>query len=124
MSWDVILVLGGSFAMAFGVKVQFFIKFLKVFEICYYHQESGLSVWMTSCLHPLKHLSPFLANFLCLLIVCLFTQCSSNVATATIFLPILSQLVRFIHRHLDLHMIIFRRKSFMYILFTLCCLPL
>ena len=56
-------------------------------------QESGLSSWIGEQLTPLQALSPVAANFICCSIVCALTQCTSNTATATVFLPILAELV-------------------------------
>lgn len=74
MAWNVILLLGGSFAMALGAK------------------ESGLSQLIGRNLEPLGVLSPFIANVVCVMIICALTQCTSNTATATVFLPILAEL--------------------------------
>nr|CAB3266108.1 solute carrier family 13 member 5-like [Phallusia mammillata] len=74
MAWNVILLLGGSFAMALGSK------------------QSGLSQWIGQQMTPLREIDPILANFICCFIVCALTQCTSNTATATVFLPILAEL--------------------------------
>lgn len=56
-------------------------------------QESGLSAWLGSKLTPLQHIPhPAIAIVLCLLIAT-FTECTSNVATTTLFLPILASMV-------------------------------
>jgi len=81
MAWNVILLLGGSFAMALGA------------------QESGLSYWIGQQLRPLNSLSPLGANIICVLIICALTQCTSNTATATVFLPILAELAEVLHVH-------------------------
>ena len=58
-------------------------------------QSSGLSEWIGTQLTPLNALSPFVANLICCLVICALTQCTSNTSTATIFLPILAELVKF-----------------------------
>jgi sodium-dependent dicarboxylate transporter 2/3/5 len=81
MAWNVILLLGGSFAMAAGSK------------------ESGLSKWIGSQMTPLANVHPLLANICCLFVICALTQCTSNTATATLFLPILAELGEVLHVH-------------------------
>uniref|UniRef100_A0AAQ4RVI0 Solute carrier family 13 member 5a n=1 Tax=Gasterosteus aculeatus aculeatus TaxID=481459 RepID=A0AAQ4RVI0_GASAC len=73
MPWSIVLLLGGGFALAKG------------------SEESGLSRWLGAQMTPLHSIPPWaIAVVLCLL-VATFTECASNVATATLFLPILSQ---------------------------------
>uniref|UniRef100_F7AHM9 Solute carrier family 13 member 5 n=1 Tax=Ciona intestinalis TaxID=7719 RepID=F7AHM9_CIOIN len=76
MAWNVILLLGGGFAMALGSK------------------ESGLSQWIGLQMEPLNAIPPFWANFICCIVICALTQCTSNTATATVFLPILAELAQ------------------------------
>uniref|UniRef100_A0A672Y5S2 Solute carrier family 13 member 5a n=1 Tax=Sphaeramia orbicularis TaxID=375764 RepID=A0A672Y5S2_9TELE len=72
MPWNIVLLLGGGFALAKG------------------SEESGLSRWLGDQMTPLHSIPPWaIAVILCLLIAT-FTECASNVATATLFLPILS----------------------------------
>ncbi|KAM6403106.1 solute carrier family 13 member 2 [Rhynochetos jubatus] len=74
MPWNIVFLLGGGFALAKG------------------SEESGLSAWLGSKLTPLKQIPhPAIALLLCLLIAT-FTECTSNVATTTLFLPILASL--------------------------------
>ncbi|XP_075888152.1 Na(+)/citrate cotransporter-like [Nelusetta ayraudi] len=74
MPWNIILLLGGGFALAKGSEV------------------SGLSSWLGSQMTPLQSIPPWaIAVILCLLIT-VFTECASNVATATLFLPILASM--------------------------------
>ncbi|CAK8692086.1 unnamed protein product [Clavelina lepadiformis] len=74
MAWNVILLLGGGFAMALGSK------------------ESGLSKWIGSQMTPLNTIPSGWANLICCIVICALTQCTSNTATATVFLPILAEL--------------------------------
>ncbi|NXT21251.1 S13A2 protein, partial [Syrrhaptes paradoxus] len=74
MAWNIVLLLGGGFALAKG------------------SEESGLSVWLGSQLTPLQQIPhPAIALLMCLL-VATFTECASNVATTTLFLPILASM--------------------------------
>ncbi|KFQ63119.1 Solute carrier family 13 member 2, partial [Pelecanus crispus] len=74
MPWNIVFLLGGGFALAKG------------------SEESGLSSWLGSKLTPLQHIPhPAIAILLCLLIAA-FTECTSNVATTTLFLPILASM--------------------------------
>ncbi|KAM5220715.1 Na(+)/dicarboxylate cotransporter 3 isoform 2-T2 [Hipposideros larvatus] len=72
--WNIILLLGGGFAMAKGCE------------------ESGLSALISKQLHPLENMSPMLAVLLITAIIAFFTEFASNTATIIIFLPVLSEL--------------------------------
>lgn len=56
-------------------------------------QESGLSKWLGDSLAPLQKIPPFAITMLLSLLVATFTECSSNTATTTLFLPILASMV-------------------------------
>ncbi|NXH16640.1 S13A2 protein, partial [Bucco capensis] len=74
MPWNIVFLLGGGFALAKG------------------SEDSGLSAWLGSQLTPLQQIPhPAIAILLCLL-VATFTECTSNVATTTLFLPILASM--------------------------------
>ncbi|XP_068173024.1 Na(+)/citrate cotransporter isoform X2 [Antennarius striatus] len=74
LPWGIVLLLGGGFALAKG------------------SEESGLSKWMGNQMTPLQNIPPWaIAIILCLLIAT-FTECTSNVATATLFLPVLASM--------------------------------
>ncbi|XP_027745765.1 LOW QUALITY PROTEIN: solute carrier family 13 member 2-like [Empidonax traillii] len=74
MPWGIVFLLGGGFALAKG------------------SEESGLSAWLGTQLTPLQNIPhPAIAFLLCLL-VATFTECTSNVATTTLFLPILASM--------------------------------
>nr|XP_021143596.1 solute carrier family 13 member 3 isoform X1 [Columba livia] len=72
--WNIILLLGGGFAMAKGCE------------------ESGLSVWIGGRLHPLEGVPPPVAVILITIVIALFTEFASNTATIIIFLPVLAEL--------------------------------
>ncbi|NXW35845.1 S13A2 protein, partial [Phaetusa simplex] len=74
MPWNIVFLLGGGFALAKG------------------SEESGLSAWLGTKLTPLQQIPhPAIVLLLCLLIAT-FTECTSNVATTTLFLPILASM--------------------------------
>ncbi|XP_045930648.1 solute carrier family 13 member 5 [Micropterus dolomieu] len=74
LPWGIVLLLGGGFALAKG------------------SEESGLSKWIGDQMTPLQNIPPWaIAIILCLLIAT-FTECTSNVATATLFLPVLASM--------------------------------
>ncbi|XP_017276873.1 solute carrier family 13 member 2 [Kryptolebias marmoratus] len=81
MPWNIILLLGGGFALAAGSEV------------------SGLSKWLGDSLAPLKEIPPFAISILLSLLVATFTECSSNTATTTLFLPILGSMATAIQIH-------------------------
>lgn len=56
-------------------------------------QVSGLSNWLGDKLAPLQNIPPFSISILLSLLVATFTECSSNTATTTLFLPILASMV-------------------------------
>lgn len=57
-------------------------------------QVSGLSAWLGNKLTPLQNIPHPAITFLLCLLVAVFTECTSNVATTTLFLPILASMVR------------------------------
>uniref|UniRef100_A0A8C9VFX0 Solute carrier family 13 member 2 n=1 Tax=Scleropages formosus TaxID=113540 RepID=A0A8C9VFX0_SCLFO len=74
MPWNILLLLGGGYALAKGSEA------------------SGLSMWLGESLTPLQKIPPFAISFLLCLLVSTFTECSSNTATTTLFLPILASM--------------------------------
>lgn len=81
MPWNIILLLGGGFALAAASEV------------------SGLSTWLGESLAPLEKIPPFAISMLLSLLVATFTECSSNTATTTLFLPILASMATAIKIH-------------------------
>ncbi|XP_035302428.1 solute carrier family 13 member 3 isoform X3 [Cricetulus griseus] len=79
--WNIILLLGGGFAMAKGCE------------------ESGLSAWIGGQLHPLERVPPVLAVLLITVVIAFFTEFASNTATIIIFLPVLAELAIRLHVH-------------------------
>ncbi|NXY06657.1 S13A2 protein, partial [Pteruthius melanotis] len=76
MPWNIVFLLGGGFALAKG------------------SEESGLSEWLGSKLTPLQSIPPPAIAFLLCLLIATFTECTSNVATTTLFLPILGSMAQ------------------------------
>nr|XP_055024660.1 solute carrier family 13 member 3 isoform X1 [Misgurnus anguillicaudatus] len=72
--WNIILLLGGGFAMA---------------KAC---EESGLAVWIGSHLEPLAQVPPSVAVILITAFIACFTEFASNTATIIIFLPVIAEL--------------------------------
>ncbi|KAL6116196.1 slc13a2 [Pungitius sinensis] len=81
MPWNILLLLGGGFALAHG------------------SEKSGLSMWLGESLVPLQSIPPFAISILLCLLVAMFTECSSNTATTTLFLPILASMATAIKIH-------------------------
>ncbi|NXK36985.1 S13A2 protein, partial [Piprites chloris] len=81
MPWSIVFLLGGGFALAKG------------------SERSGLSAWLGTKLTPLQNIShPAIAFLVCLLLAT-FTECTSNVATTTLFLPIVASMAEAICLH-------------------------
>ncbi|XP_056130951.1 solute carrier family 13 member 3 [Lampris incognitus] len=72
--WNIILLLGGGFAMAKGCE------------------ESGLASWIGGHLQPLAQVPAAAAAMLITAFVACFTEFASNTATIIIFLPIIAEL--------------------------------
>ncbi|XP_075383866.1 Na(+)/dicarboxylate cotransporter 3 isoform X2 [Tenrec ecaudatus] len=72
--WNIILLLGGGFAMAKGCE------------------ESGLSAWIGQQLRPLESVPPMLAVLLITVVIAFFTEFASNTAATIIFMPVLVEL--------------------------------
>uniref|UniRef100_A0A3B4T7Z4 Solute carrier family 13 member 3 n=1 Tax=Seriola dumerili TaxID=41447 RepID=A0A3B4T7Z4_SERDU len=72
--WNIILLLGGGFAMAKGCE------------------ESGLASWIGGHLQPLAEVPPAAAVMLITAFLACFTEFASNTATIIIFLPVIAEL--------------------------------
>ncbi|XP_029375102.1 solute carrier family 13 member 2-like [Echeneis naucrates] len=81
MPWNIILLLGGGFALAEA------------------SEKSGLSKWLGESLAPLESIPPYAISLLLSMLVATFTECSSNTATTTLFLPILASMSTAIRIH-------------------------
>ncbi|CAI5795164.1 solute carrier family 13 member 5 [Podarcis lilfordi] len=74
MPWSIVLLLGGGFALANGSDA------------------SGLSKWLGDQMTPLHSIPPWAIAIILSLVIAIFTECTSNVATATLFLPVFASL--------------------------------
>lgn len=81
LPWNIVLLLGGGYALAAGSEA------------------SGLSVWLGKSLSPLQSIPPYAISLLLSLLVAVFTEASSNTATTTLFLPILASMAVSIKIH-------------------------
>uniref|UniRef100_A0A8C6QP91 Solute carrier family 13 (sodium-dependent citrate transporter), member 5 n=1 Tax=Nannospalax galili TaxID=1026970 RepID=A0A8C6QP91_NANGA len=79
--WGVVILLGGGFAVAKGCET------------------SGLSEWMAKQMEPLSSVSPAAISLILTCLVAAATECTSNVATTTLFLPIFASMSRSIGIH-------------------------
>ncbi|XP_045680151.1 solute carrier family 13 member 5 isoform X2 [Phyllostomus hastatus] len=76
--WGIVLLLGGGFALAKGCEV------------------SGLSEWMGKQMEPLHAVPPAAITLILSSVIAVCTECTSNVATTTLFLPIFASMSRII----------------------------
>ncbi|XP_069730330.1 Na(+)/citrate cotransporter [Phaenicophaeus curvirostris] len=74
MPWTIVLLLGGGFALADASA------------------NSGLSAWLGHQMTPLGSIPPWAIATVISLTIAVFTECTSNVATATLFLPVFSSM--------------------------------
>ncbi|XP_010129387.1 PREDICTED: solute carrier family 13 member 5 [Buceros rhinoceros silvestris] len=81
MPWSIVLLLGGGFALADASA------------------HSGLSAWLGRQMTPLGSIPPWAIASVLSLIIAVFTECTSNVATATLFLPVFSSMAASVKIH-------------------------
>ncbi|NXP35535.1 S13A5 protein, partial [Leiothrix lutea] len=81
MPWSIVLLLGGGFALADASA------------------SSGLSAWLGRQMTPLGSIPPWAIATVVSLIIAVFTECTSNVATATLFLPVFSSMATSVKIH-------------------------
>ncbi|XP_038670711.1 solute carrier family 13 member 2-like [Scyliorhinus canicula] len=81
LAWNIVVLLGGGFALAKG------------------SEESGLSQWLGNQLTPLEAIPAWAIVMILCLLIATFTECASNVATTSLFLPILAAMARRINLH-------------------------
>ncbi|NXA81363.1 S13A5 protein, partial [Thryothorus ludovicianus] len=81
MPWSIVLLLGGGFALADASA------------------NSGLSAWLGHQMTPLGSIPPWAIATVVSFTIAVFTECTSNVATATLFLPVFSSMATSIKIH-------------------------
>ncbi|NXY90388.1 S13A5 protein, partial [Alcedo cyanopectus] len=81
MPWNIVLLLGGGFALADASA------------------NSGLSAWLGHQMSPLGSIPPWAIATVISVVIAVFTECTSNVATATLFLPVFSSMATSIKIH-------------------------
>ncbi|XP_029468233.1 solute carrier family 13 member 5-like isoform X3 [Rhinatrema bivittatum] len=81
LPWGVVLLLGGGFALAKGSDA------------------SGLSKWMGNQMVLLQTIPPWAIVLILSLFIAAFTECTSNVTIATLFLPIIGAMAQSIKLH-------------------------
>uniref|UniRef100_A0A8C3VCJ8 Solute carrier family 13 member 5 n=1 Tax=Catharus ustulatus TaxID=91951 RepID=A0A8C3VCJ8_CATUS len=81
MPWSIVLLLGGGFALADASA------------------NSGLSAWLGDQMTPLGSIPPWAIASVVSFTVAVFTECTSNVATATLFLPVFASLATSVKVH-------------------------
>ncbi|XP_046891975.1 solute carrier family 13 member 2-like [Hypomesus transpacificus] len=81
MPWNLILLLGGGFALAKGSET------------------SGLSRFLGQSLVPLQALPPFAIPLVVSLLMAIFTECTSNVAATSLILPVLASMATALKLH-------------------------
>ncbi|XP_010952968.2 Na(+)/citrate cotransporter isoform X2 [Camelus bactrianus] len=74
--WGIVLLLGGGFALAKGCEA------------------SGLSEWIGKQMEPLHAVAPAAITLILSLLTAVLTECTSNVATITLFLPIFASMMK------------------------------
>lgn len=72
--WDIIILMGGGFALAEGFSA------------------TGLTAWLAQQLGVLGDVPPFLLVLMVVLVVTFLTEMTSNAATATLFIPVMGAL--------------------------------
>uniref|UniRef100_A0A3B4DDD0 Solute carrier family 13 member 2 n=1 Tax=Pygocentrus nattereri TaxID=42514 RepID=A0A3B4DDD0_PYGNA len=78
LPWNIMLLLGGAFALARGCEV------------------SGLSLWLGKTLESLKNIPPVALSFLLCFVIAMLTEICNNAVISTVLLPVLASMVRFI----------------------------
>ncbi|KAL6465439.1 hypothetical protein MHYP_G00255720 [Metynnis hypsauchen] len=81
LPWNIMLLLGGAFALARGCEV------------------SGLSLWLGKSLEPLKSIPPVALSFLLCFVIAMLTEICSNAVISSILLPVLASMASAVGLH-------------------------
>ena len=79
--WDIVLLMGGGFALATGFK------------------QTGLDVWLAGHLSILRHAPPLLMILAVCTLMTFVTEFTSNIASTTIMIPVLAALAQSVEVH-------------------------
>ena len=101
LPWNVVLLLGSGFALADAAEActhpcnnfMYLLSYKSSFIEVSLFQVSGLSCWLGNRLLVVQHLPDAIKALSVSVIVASVTEVISNVATTTLFLPVLAQLV-------------------------------
>ncbi|XP_053085187.1 solute carrier family 13 member 2-like isoform X2 [Pangasianodon hypophthalmus] len=81
LPWNILLLLGGAFALAKGSEI------------------SNLSFWLGQNLLPLGNIPPVALSFMLCLVVTMLTEICNNAVISTVFLPVLASLANTLKVH-------------------------
>ncbi|XP_066510978.1 solute carrier family 13 member 2-like [Hoplias malabaricus] len=81
MPWNIVLLLGGSFALAKGTEV------------------SKLSIWIGQTLEPLKNVPHVALSFVICIVVAMLTEICNNAVIGTVVLPVLASMASAVKLH-------------------------
>uniref|UniRef100_A0A3B4EPN8 Solute carrier family 13 member 5b n=1 Tax=Pygocentrus nattereri TaxID=42514 RepID=A0A3B4EPN8_PYGNA len=81
LPWNIMLLLGGAFALARGCEV------------------SGLSLWLGKTLESLKNIPPVALSFLLCFVIAMLTEICNNAVISTVLLPVLASMTSAVGLH-------------------------
>lgn len=88
--WGTVILVGGGLSLAEGTKVTTVL--IAVVIVNCSSQQSGLSYWLGNQLRFLNSYSPFNAMCVLTVVIAFLTEITSNVATASVLLPVINQI--------------------------------
>lgn len=92
-SWSTFLLLGGGYGIARGIFNYFFSKFKLTLGV----ERSGLSDLMSNWLSKFNHIPDWAFLMLASLMVTFLTEFSSNITTASVFIPLMANVAKARH---------------------------
>ncbi|KAI4901701.1 hypothetical protein NFI96_029233 [Prochilodus magdalenae] len=81
LPWNIMLLLGGAFALARGCEV------------------SKLSLWLGQTLEPLKNVPPVALSFLLCFVMAMLTEIFNNAVVSTVLLPVFASMAKVVNLH-------------------------